>query len=99
MRLYVEDRKEHIKNVILPDGGGKTRSYEVKMRVETVDGFSGHSDRNQLIGYVKRLRPKPERIITQHGEESKCVSLSKILSQIFRTESIAPRNLDSIRIR
>lgn len=88
-----------VKNVILPDEGGKTRSHEIKMRVETVDGFSGHSDRNQLIGYIKRLRPRPERVITVHGEENKCLSLAKTVSQIFRTEAIAPRNLDSIRIR
>lgn len=78
---------------------GRMEVVEVKMRVETIDGFSGHSDRNQLINYVKRLSPKPSRIVCCHGEESRCLNLASTLHKIFRVETRAPPNLEAIRLR
>ena len=42
---------------------GKTNVYNVKMEIKTIEGFSGHSDRRQLMEYVRRLSPKPEKIM------------------------------------
>jgi hypothetical protein len=78
---------------------GKTKELEVNLHIENIEGFSGHSDRNQLIGFYKRLMPKPERVICVHGDERSCISLSKTISQNFRVEATAPRNLDSIRLK
>lgn len=78
---------------------GRMEVVEVKMRVETIDGFSGHSDRNQLINYVKRLSPKPSRIVCCHGEESRCLNLASTLHKILRVETRAPPNLEAIRLR
>jgi len=78
---------------------GKTVELDVKMRIETIEGFSGHSDRNQLLGFYKRLQPKPERVITVHGDEKNCISLARTISYNYKVETTAPRNLDSIRLR
>jgi len=78
---------------------GRTRALKVNMRIETVEGFSGHSDKNQLIQFVKKLQPKPDRIITVHGEESKCINLARTLGYGLRIESTVPRNLDTIRLK
>ncbi|MEM3690243.1 MAG: MBL fold metallo-hydrolase RNA specificity domain-containing protein, partial [Candidatus Micrarchaeia archaeon] len=51
---------------------GMLETVKVNMRVETIDGFSGHSDRNQLINFIRHMKPNPERIFTLHGDESKC---------------------------
>ncbi|NOZ77130.1 MAG: beta-CASP ribonuclease aCPSF1, partial [Euryarchaeota archaeon] len=72
---------------------GKTRVIPINMQVHTIDGFSGHSDRNQLINYIRRLNSKPERILTCHGEESKCIELASVLYKTFKSETRAPYNL------
>ncbi len=36
---------------------GKTAIVKIALEVTTVDGFSGHSDRRQLMEYVKRMDP------------------------------------------
>jgi hypothetical protein len=87
-----------VKEIALEDNG-KTRGYNINMRVETVEGFSGHADINQLLGYFKKLSPRPERVLTMHGEEKKCMNLARTLSYKFRVEASAPRNLDSIRLK
>jgi hypothetical protein len=76
---------------------GKREVVEVNMRVETVDGFSGHSDRKQLMNYVRALSSKPEKVITVHGDESKCIDLASSLYKTYRIETKAPMNLETIR--
>ena len=41
------------------------------MHIKTIEGFSGHSDRRQLMEYVRRLSPKPENIMICHGDNYK----------------------------
>ncbi len=76
---------------------GRREVITVNMRVETVDGFSGHSDRRQLMAYVKALSSKPEKVVTVHGEESKCVDLASSIYKAYRMETRAPYNLETIR--
>ena len=78
---------------------GKVEITKVKLRVESIDGFSGHSDRKQIINYVHRVTPKPERIIVCHGERTKCLSLANILHRKYKVETIVPSVLETIRLR
>jgi predicted metal-dependent RNase len=87
------------KNIPLNREGGRTNAISINMDVQTVNGLSGHSDRKQLVSYVHNLPGKLERIITNHGEQSKCVELTRDLHRIFRCETLAPRNLESIRFK
>jgi len=59
----------------------------------------GHSDKNQLINYVHRLRSKPERIILCHGDNTKPVNMARTLHKLFRAETLAPKNLEAVRLR
>ncbi len=78
---------------------GKPLTLHMKMDVETVDGFSGHSDRRQLVNYVSTLEPRPERIIIGHGEDFKCSDLASTLYKKFGIETRAPLNLETIRLK
>ncbi len=72
---------------------------KVGMRVESVEGLSGHSDSNQIINYVRRISPKPERIVVCHGERSKCLGLASTLHRVNRINSSAPNILESLRLK
>lgn len=78
---------------------GRTEIVKVNMRVETVEGFSGHSDRKQLLSYVRQVTPRPERIILCHGESSKCSNLATAIHSQFRIETRVPQNLETTRIK
>jgi hypothetical protein len=77
---------------------GKRQVLKMKMEVHTVDGFSAHSDRNQLVNFVYGIKPRPQRILVNHGESSKCQDLARALHKQVRSETMAPRNLDVIRL-
>jgi len=78
---------------------GKSINLQMKMNIETVDGFSGHSDRRQLMSYIASLDPKPERVIIGHGDEHKCSDLASSLYKKFNLETRAPMNLETIRMK
>jgi len=72
---------------------------KVEMNVETCEGFSGHSDRKQLMNYVKNLSPKPRKIIVNHGEESKCLDLAGSIYKKYSIPTLAIKNLETVRFR
>lgn len=78
---------------------GTPITIKFNMAAETVDGFSGHSDRRQLISYFASLEPRPERVIINHGEESKCLDLASALYKKFNVETRAPMNLETVRLK
>ena len=78
---------------------GNQITVDVKLNIETCDGFSGHSDRGQLMAYVDNLDPKPERIIIGHGEEFKCSDFASSIYKKFGIETRAPMNLETIRLK
>lgn len=81
------------------DVNGKTETAKVKFDVHTIEGFSGHSDRDQLISFIDSLQPKPKRIIINHGENTKCLNLASSIHKMMKVETSAARDLDAIRIR
>lgn len=72
---------------------------KLETEVHTVEGYSGHSDRNQLLNFVSRLKTKPERVLLNHGEVTKSVSLARSVHNIFKLETLVPHNLDAVRLR
>ncbi len=85
--------------VALPGEDGKMRSEKVNLQVKTVEGFSGHSDRRELMRFVENLRPFARKIYTMHGEESKCEDLARTIGNKMRIEARAPMDLDSMRLK
>jgi hypothetical protein len=78
--------------------GGRQGSVKVALEIATVEGFSGHSDRVQLMNYVATLDPRPRQIVLNHGEESKAVDLATSLHKRFNVETRAPYNLEAVRV-
>lgn len=78
---------------------GRSVNLNVKMNRVTIDGFSGHSDRKQLMRYISSLDPKPNRVIIGHGEDRKCADLASSIHKKFNIETKAPLNLETIRLR
>jgi len=75
---------------------GKT--VEVNLDTSSVSGFSAHSDRQQIINFAKNLRSTPNKVLTNHGERSKCFSLASSLHKALNIDTSAPQNLEINRV-
>lgn len=67
--------------------------YDVRAKVERIEGFSAHADRNELLKWVQHLdRKRLQRIVLVHGEEESALALSSLLYQAgFRQIDIPER--------
>ncbi len=78
---------------------GKEEVVKINMEVNTILGLTAHAGRNELISFFNNIRPKPKRIIIEHGEVSKSLDLSSSLYKLNRVETSVPRALETIRLK
>ena len=77
---------------------GKVEAVNINCGIEKLDGFSGHSDYNQLISFVHKLRPKLRRVLVNHGERRKSENLSMSIRRMFRVASHYPQIQEAIKL-
>ena len=78
---------------------GRTQLIRLNLNVFTLEGFSGHSSRSQISQFLRRIQPRPKLVIINHGEESKCVSLSTMIHKKLRKATKAPRNRETLSLK
>jgi len=78
---------------------GRTQLIRLNLNVFTLEGFSGHSSRSQISQFLRRIQPRPKLVITNHGEESKCVSLSTMIHKKLRKATKSPKNRETILLK
>ncbi len=78
---------------------GRPTAISLQSGSETIDGFSGHSDRKQLINYISTMDPKPDRIIIHHGDEGKEMDLASSLHRKYGMHTTYPMNLETLRLK
>jgi KH/beta-lactamase-domain protein len=84
--------------VTMMSNEGKMDIVKIGLRVESIEGFSGHSDRRQIINYITHLQPKPERVIVGHGERAKCLSVADFLERRCEIQAFAPAIMETFRL-
>ncbi len=77
---------------------GKVEAVTISCSVEKLDGFSGHSDYNQLMSFVQRLRPKLRRVLVNHGERKKSENLATSIRRMYRLTSHYPQIQEAIKL-
>ncbi len=87
------------KEVQMRNREGQTVMVPVNLTVETVEGFSGHSDRKQILNFIKRVQPAPEKIITCHGEAMKCLQLAASIHKSLNIDTKALMLTESIKLK
>ncbi len=78
----------------LVDGAKKVRIFgeeiTVDARIEMIEGFSGHADKNGLLDWVKHFTKKPKNIFIVHGEEEAMNEFSGMLRTELGLDTVIP---------
>jgi KH/beta-lactamase-domain protein len=77
---------------------GKVEVVNINCGVEKLDGFSGHSDYNQLMSFVQKLRPKLRRVLVNHGERRKSENLAMNIRRMYRVPAHYPQIQEAIKL-
>ena len=83
--------------VSMMDKSGKVKVVPVRCHTQKIDGFSGHSDFNQILNFVSRIRPK--RALVNHGEKSKSENVASAIYTRLKIRSSVPDNREIVRLR
>jgi uncharacterized protein len=73
-------------------------NIKINCQVEKIEGFSNHSDYNQLVAYINRLRPKLRRVLVNHGERTKVQNLASSLNRMFKIQTQHPLVQEAIKL-
>jgi KH/beta-lactamase-domain protein len=90
--------KKGLADVTMMNNEGKLDVVKVALRAESIDGFSGHSDRRQIINYIVQLMPKPEKVIVCHGERAKCLSIADFIQRRCEVQTLVPNVMETFRL-
>lgn len=86
----------------LLSGAKKVRLFgeeiTVKARIEMIEGFSGHADKEGLLGWIDSIKRKPKKIFIVHGEEDSMTEFSEEINKRFNIETIIPFKGESFKL-
>jgi KH/beta-lactamase-domain protein len=83
--------------VSMMDKSGKVKVVPVRCQTQKIDGFSGHSDFNQILGFVAKVKPK--RVLVNHGERTKSENTASAIYSRLKIRSSVPDNREIVRLR
>ena len=83
--------------VSMMDKSGKVKVVPVRCQTQKIDGFSGHSDFNQILSFVARIKPK--RVLVNHGERTKSENTASAIYSRLKIRSGVPDNREIVRLR
>jgi metallo-beta-lactamase family protein len=70
--LFVGYQAENTLGRKLVDGEPRVRifgeEFEVKARIERIDGYSAHADEEELLAFIGAIPQKPRQVFVVHGE-------------------------------
>ena len=85
---------------LLQDGAPAVKIFgeeiDVKAHIETLDGISGHADRDGLLTWAAAFEQKPKYVFVVHGNDESCESLTDALKRSLALQQkhlIPVRNL------
>lgn len=67
----------------------------VNARIEMIEGFSGHADRDGLLEWIGKFRKKPGKVFIVHGEEPVMNEFSQYISSKLGINTFIPSRGDS----
>jgi metallo-beta-lactamase family protein len=67
--------------------------HRVRARIEKINGFSAHADRDELLRWVSGFKKAPQKIFVVHGEAEVSADFASTLRTNFKSEVIVPEYL------
>ncbi len=87
----------NVSDVSMMDKSGKVKVVPIRCQTQKIDGFSGHSDFNQIMNFVSKVKPK--RVLVNHGERSKSENVASSVYSRLKIRSSVPDSREVLRLR
>lgn len=79
---------------ILMDGAKTVKLFgeeiDVRASIESIDGISGHADREGLLHWIRAFKKKPDWVFLVHGQDEVCEQFAADLKEMDGFNAYAP---------
>ncbi len=72
--------------------------YPVRARIESINGFSAHADKNDLLKWIRAFKKQPQKIFVVHGEEESAKEFASSIKKEMKSEVIIPEYLSEYNL-
>ncbi len=101
--LFVGFQAEHTLGRRIVDGAETVSifgdTYRVRAHIETIDGYSAHADRDELLGYMAQIQPRRIRqAFLVHGDEEAALALEPELLKLGMAQTTVPTLGQKVKI-
>jgi metallo-beta-lactamase family protein len=73
------------------------KAYPLKARVVSIDGFSAHADKNEMLRFLKESNLKVKKIVVVHGEEDQSLAFGQTLKSAGYSV-VVPRRGETVKV-
>ncbi len=92
--LFVGYQSKNTLGRAILDGAKEVKLFaetiEIRAEIATLDGVSGHADKNGLITWLKAFERKPDKVFVVHGEDTVCDEFAECLRKDYGYAVEAP---------
>ncbi|MGD1822721.1 MAG: MBL fold metallo-hydrolase RNA specificity domain-containing protein [Pleomorphochaeta sp.] len=71
---------------------------DVKCKVKSLQGISGHADQEGLLQWISNFKQKPKQIFINHGESEVATYFASIVTNKLKIKAFAPESLESFSL-
>ncbi len=71
------------------------KQFDVRARIESLDEFSAHADRGEILEWLRGFEKFPSQVFLNHGEPDAIDALAKTIRREFGTDIVVPKTGDS----
>ncbi|MFW5772840.1 MAG: MBL fold metallo-hydrolase RNA specificity domain-containing protein, partial [Phototrophicaceae bacterium] len=72
--------------------------YHNNAHIEVINGFSGHADRDELLGWLGKMDQRPQQIYLVHGEEESAMALQTAIRDEYDIRATVPELDESVLV-
>lgn len=67
---------------------------QIQAEITTLEGISGHADRDMLLGWLGAMKQKPKQVFVNHGDDTICDLFAGAITDKLGLNAIAPYSGD-----
>jgi metallo-beta-lactamase family protein len=87
---------------VIVDGATEVRifgeKYPVRARIEQIQGFSSHADKNELMRWLSTIKNTPRKVFIIHGEKESSQAFARLVSETHPWDVAIPGYRDEVVI-
>ncbi len=92
--VFVGYQAEGTLGSILKNGAKKVKllseNISVSAQIHSIEGFSGHADKDDLLDWLKGFKKMPKKVFIVHGEEQSAKHFAKLISDKYNLDTVIP---------